>query len=276
MKKLLIGAAIAIVGATGAQAADIAARPYTKAPAMVAAYNWSGFYAGVHAGAIWQNTDQTTTIDPGAHIGIGANIAAINAAGVGGNDRTNFIGGGQIGYNWQAPGSAFVWGLEADFSGISNSNNGRSVTALLPANAPSTFTLSSSSSFDWLATIRGRLGYAFGSSMIYATGGLAIAELNVSSSYTDNLAGPYFGAGSNSVTKAGWTVGAGWEHAIAASWTVKAEYLYVHFDGVGVDYTATLVGGGSPNNLHSNASFNDNHIVRLGLNYKFGGPAVAY
>jgi outer membrane immunogenic protein len=275
--KFILSAACAIsaiVGIGAASAADLPARTYTKAPAIVASYNWSGFYAGVNAGALWQNSDQTTVVDPGPTLGNPVNTAAIGAVGTGSDNRTKFTGGGQIGYNWQAIGSAWVWGLEADFSGVAQ-NGSRSGSAVFPANAPSVFTVTSSSGYDWFATFRGRVGYAFDRSMIYATGGLAVADLRVSQSYLDNLPPSGSGAGATSVTKAGWTLGAGWAYAVASSWTIKAEYLYMHFDNVGVNYLIAAPGFG-PDTAHFNSSFDANHILRVGLNYKFGGgPVVA-
>ena len=86
---LLATVAFAALGmATQASAADLAARPYTKAPAMAPGVNWSGFYAGVMGGYAW-------------------------------GDVKGGFGGGTIGYNWQAPGSMWVWGLEADAAGAS-------------------------------------------------------------------------------------------------------------------------------------------------------------
>ena len=92
MKQLLL-AGVALSVATAASAADMQARPYTKAPppALVSpAYNWSGFYVGAMGGYGW-GTD----------------------AGNGG------FGGGTVGYNWQFPGSQFVFGIEVDAAGAS-------------------------------------------------------------------------------------------------------------------------------------------------------------
>jgi outer membrane immunogenic protein len=110
------------------------------------------------------------------------------------------------------------------------------------------------------------LGYAFGPSLIYVTGGVAVADLNVGSSYSDTLGGT--GAGSVSETKAGWTVGGGWEYALSRNWSVKTEYLYVHFDDATVTYTVTHPSRGT-NLTDVTNSFDSNHIARAGLNYKF-------
>jgi outer membrane immunogenic protein len=266
MKTLLLaGAAIGASIFHPAFSADLRA-PVTKAPPSPPpplVYNWTGFYVGAHAGAIWSSSDHTTVMEPGSHVSISQGL--VSAAGTGSNDRTGFIGGGQIGYNWQASGSHWVLGLEADFSGVPNNKGSHTGTGVL-ANGLDTFSISHSSGFDWLATVRGRLGYAFGPSLIYVTGGVAVADLNVSSSYSDTLGGT--GAGSVSETKAGWTVGGGWEYALSRNWSVKAEYLYVHFDDATVTYTVTHPTRGT-NLTNASSSFDSNHIARAGLNYKF-------
>src|SRR6187401_2872045 len=89
MKRLLLASAAFLSLMTAASAADLAARPYTKAPPLSPAYNWSGFYVGVMGGYAWDS-------------------------GNGGG-----FGGGTIGYNWQAPGSQFVFGIEVDAAGAS-------------------------------------------------------------------------------------------------------------------------------------------------------------
>ena len=222
MKRILLATVAMAAFATGqAVAADLPAyAPPAKAPAYVAPmYNWSGPYVGVNLGGAW------TDSNAGSNIG-------------------GFIYGAQIGINWQAAGSPFVFGLEADFQGSTQketANNvfflGDSATAKLP----------------WFGTVRGRLGYAFDRAMIYATGGLAYQHLKFD--YTL----PGFGTASASTTEAGWTLGGGFEWAMWDNWTVKAEYLYIDTNGNDV---ATPLGPVSFDRVK-------NHVVRAGLNYRF-------
>lgn len=103
MKKYLLATAALLFAATSASAADMAARPYTKAPAMAPAiiYNWTGFYIGGHVG--------------GAFRGNSNNV-------LGGGDDGRFMGGGQIGWDTQfAPN--WVFGLEANYSFIDTSSS---------------------------------------------------------------------------------------------------------------------------------------------------------
>jgi outer membrane immunogenic protein len=261
------------VGASSA--ADLPARTYTKAPMMVdPGYNWSGFYIGVNVGGDWRRDSWVESIDPGTHLGDPANLAAVSAAGTGNtNGQGRFIGGGQVGYNWQGAGSPWVVGVEADISGIGSRS--MSTTAFLPANVPATFTISESNNSNWLATFRGRVGYAFNRSLVYVTGGLAVADIRQSSTYSDTIVGapvPPTTGGRDGV-RAGYAIGAGWEQAFADNWSVKFEYLYTSFDRVGFNYVITSTTGGT-NLIHVSDRMNDN-IVRVGLNYRFGGPVVA-
>ena len=212
-----IGAALAVLGfATAASAADMPARNYTKAPPMVAPmFNWTGFYLGVNAGGAWTSA-------------------------VGGN-TSGFAGGGQIGYNWQAMGSPLVLGLEADLQGTSLKDSadlggGFTAEAKVPA----------------FGTVRGRIGYAFDRTMIYATGGWAYSKTEAS------ITGPG-GSVSDNKWASGWTLGGGAEWAFAGPWSLKAEYLYVNAKSVDL----TLAGVPfSTSDYHYN-------VVRAGLNYRF-------
>jgi outer membrane immunogenic protein len=209
-----LGAALAaFVLTTAASAADLPARTYTKAPPMAPAFNWTGLYVGLNAGYGWVSS--------------------------GGSDAGGFVGGGQIGYNWQAMGSPLVLGIEGDFQGadIDESATIGAVTATTRASA--------------FGTIRGRIGYAFDRAMIYATGGWAYTRTSL------DLTGPG-GSISSSDWSSGWALGGGLEYAFMGPWSVKLEYLHVDSG----DVTLTLAG------VPFTGSY-DMNVVRAGLNYRF-------
>jgi outer membrane immunogenic protein len=137
MKKILLGTvALAVLAAAPANAADLAARPYTKAPMMAPApvYNWTGFYLGGHIGGAFRGNDTV----------------------FGTSNDGRFIGGVQVGYDQQfAPN--WVLGLEANYS-FMDSGNGAGF-----ANRN-------------LGSVTGRLGYTWGPAMLYAKGGYAWAD----------------------------------------------------------------------------------------------------
>jgi opacity protein-like surface antigen len=129
------------------------------------------------------------------------------------------IGGGQIGYNFQY--ANLVFGVETDFDWTNA--DGSDIRSDNFSGSPQT--QGTTEKLDWLGTVRGRLGYASGNLLVYATGGLAYAKVNDTYSY--NLAaGLVSASGSSSDTQTGWTIGGGAELAIDRAWSLKGEYLF--------------------------------------------------
>jgi len=193
MKRVVLAGigALAVVTMMGAaNAADIQRRQAmpTKAPAYVAAYNWTGMYVGVNGGG-----------------GFGHSTWS-GATGTSGVNTTGGVVGGTVGYNYQM--NQAVFGLEGD---IDWSNIHGSTTT-----APCT-TMSCETRNSWLGTARGRIGYAFDRFMPFVTGGAAFGDIKNSPA----------GFAGDRDTKLGWTLGGGLEAAIAGPWTAKVEYLYV-------------------------------------------------
>jgi outer membrane immunogenic protein len=299
MKKLLrAGATFAALIAGRALAADLAA-PIRAVPELP--IGWSGLYVGANMGgtlssanSVTVTTIPATTFDAGGPILIqDALPAAASASAVPGVPRrAAFIGGGQVGYNWQI--GSIVAGLEGDIQGlIASETSAANLINAGPLSAstgtPFVTTFSVSRRIDYLGTVRGRLGYlASPGLLVYATGGLAYAGITESIGFTTSNGGygangvssSWFVKNDFSTARAGGTVGGGIEWMFVPNLTVKAEYLY--YD-VGT-YTAAIgrsgpvilagfPGAGSfffANNSTVSARYNGN-IVRVGLNYKFGG-----
>ncbi|WFU76771.1 outer membrane beta-barrel protein [Bradyrhizobium sp. CB2312] len=198
MKKNLLLAAVSLVALSAtapALAADLAARPYTKAPAMVATiYDWSGFYIGINGGG----GSSHATWD---FVGIGRE---------GSHDATGGTVGGQVGYRWQS--GQWVFGVEgqgnwADFSGD---------------NASALFATRNRTKIDAFGLITGQVGYAWNNVLVYVKGGAAV----VSDKYEIfGLGGPLLA--STSDTRWGGTVGAGLEYGFAPNWSVGVEYNHI-------------------------------------------------
>jgi outer membrane immunogenic protein len=220
----------------GAQAADMP----IKAPRYIEpSASWAGWYIGAHAGAAWQKTDVTPK-NAGVFDNDGYFIPDPSAS----FSKTGFIGGGQIGYNWQH--GNFVFGLEGDISGLS----GRASADVTDGNG---YGITYSSKIRWLSTVRGRFGLAVGDTMAYMTAGVAFGGVRNSVAFED---GDTF---SRSKTKTGWTVGGGVEHMISRNWTVGLEGLFVDLGNSSVDV------GDDARYRFSNQAI----IGRLKLNYKF-------
>jgi outer membrane immunogenic protein len=231
------------------------------------AYQWSGAYAGINVGWIRGTADAGTgATTSSAGYFAESSVAAISSAGAYRLSDDNVTAGGQVGYNRQY--GRFVVGCEADFN-YTGIRDAKHVTAAYPAEAWSTFTIASRVRSDWMLTVRPRLGYAFGRWLVYATGGLAVAEVKGEFRFTDTFSSLYE-TSAKSDLKTGWTVGAGIEAGIYKNLSVKAEYLYTDLGRV----SAT----GIPGNMYVSAfpasaisHYIDlrSHIVRMGVNYRF-------
>jgi outer membrane immunogenic protein len=215
MKKFytsLLGLTLASAAVLSANAAD----PYrggAGGPVYAAVDMWTGFYGGVNAGG-----------------GSSANSGDLSPAGG--------FGGGQIGYNWQGAlglGSQWVLGIEADLqgSGIEDSAFG------------------ARSSLNWFGTVRGRIGYAFGPTLVYGTGGFAFGEV-------ENTAGPF----SVTETQTGYVVGAGVEYKFNPSWSIKGEYQFISLG-------ASDLSGAGPLGF-TGGDRSEVNTFRVGVNYHFG------
>jgi outer membrane immunogenic protein len=275
MKKFLLAVASVVLGTASAFAADLAPQ-YTKAPVMAPGYNWTGFYVGANVGGQWGSADPTTsTVFTPTGYFAASSVPAIAAVGAQSVNSSSVTGGFTAGYNWQVDHAVF--GLEGDINyfGFKGSTTG---SALYPCCAPTGFTVSSSVSADWLATIRGRIGFlATPSWLLYATGGAAIAEVKGNFNFTDTFAAATESAAIRD-TRVGWTVGAGTEYAVGNGWSLKAEYLYVDLGRASTtsNNLAAFVGPGAfPGNVYTHSVDIKSNIVRVGVNYKFGGPVVA-
>ena len=271
---------VAIVGliATPAFAADMATKMPIKAPPAAPApiYNWTGWYVGGTVGGAWGNFDPSTsvTFDPTGYFVIG-NVAGVNAAGQQSIKPRGFTGGVELGYNWQA--GNVVYGLEGDVESFHLSGSSTSGTVLYsiigytpgPAEC-NCFTINSAAHTDWLATVRGRLGFAANNWLFFATGGAAFTTLHGSFSFADDDSTE---SASLSSTRVGFTVGGGVEVGLWANWSVKAEYLFVDFGRVsvnGVNQVGPDCSVGPCNGQVFTHSLDlKANIARVGLNYQF-------
>ena len=240
MKKLLLVTAslVALGAAAPAVAADLAARPYTKAPPMVqAVYDWSGFYIGLNGGG-----------------GTSHNCwNLVGGLGEGCHDATGGTVGGQIGFRWQT--GPIVFGVEAqgnwaDFSGDN-------VSAAFAPDRNRT-------KIDAFGLFTGQVGYAWNNVLLYAKGGAAV---------TDNKYDIISGAGggvlaSTSNSRWGATIGAGLEYGFAPNWSFGVEYNHLFMDRQNVTFV-------NPAFTQTDSIKQDVDLFTARVNYKFGGPAIA-
>jgi outer membrane immunogenic protein len=216
----LAAALAALLFAGLAQAADIPpAAPVQRTAVVAPAWSWTGVYAGLNAGY---------------------GMARASAFGFS-EDLDGFVGGGQVGGNWQN--GPLVVGLEADFQGTTQSKS-TSVTVL-------GVTVTEKDSVPWFGTVRGRIGAAFDRLLVYGTGGWAYAQFNVDVTALGV-------ALSSSTSKGAFVYGGGAEYRFADRWSAKVEYIRLDTG----DTNVTLFG------VPFTAKLTDN-VVRAGVNYHF-------
>ena len=303
MKKLAT-CAVAVSGllGTSAFAADIAVKgPPVPPPAPV--YNWTGWYVGLNAGASFGHAQTDFNVAPFTFSEKAAPATFITFPGVSFSDSAQpdgFMGGGQIGYNWQFS-PVWVVGVEADFQGalerdninFSHPLNENPIlsTASPGITATSTAFTDVTTKIEWFGTARLRAGYVWGNGNVfsYLTGGFAYGKVDIEGTNTvsgvlHSLSGPeaFFinqSFGHNNVNT-GWVAGYGTEGVIdfwgARNWTWKIEGLWMdlgHLDTTGVTTGANVAPPGTDLNLTGGQVTTHSHftdgILRGGLNYKF-------
>jgi outer membrane immunogenic protein len=249
MRKLLHAtAALSVLLATSmaANAADVRAQPapYTPPPPPpppVYAPSWTGFYIGANIGGAWANRDVR---DP--FLGVNFNN---------GNSNGTFIGGGQLGFNWQ-----IGWGLlgfEADFDGVANNNNGGAVFI------PSVGNIQVTSNNRWITTLAARFGVTNGPWLFYGKFGGGWVG-NDDFTVTNLTTGASTTASNNS--NSGWLLGAGIEWAFAPNWSAKAEYNFLGLDD------RTFITPFGFQGVAGDTFFvrnRDIQMVKVGINYRF-------
>jgi outer membrane immunogenic protein len=250
---LLAGTAAVALLASAASAADLPARAAPPAPVFAAppVFTWTGFYAGVNAGWGWRDDDEESVVINGA-APVPGTLFFDN------NDDGAFVGGAQIGYNYQI--GSFVVGLEADIQWADTDND--EDVRFVPAVGTGTFIPGrfENDLGDWFGTVRARLGVALDRFLIYGTGGLA---------YTDE--------------NTGWALGAGVEWALPVNWfgssavTFGLEGLWLSFDDDDDDndgFVGTFTpDGGAPFDVFApnvGDDESDFFVARAKLNFKFG------
>jgi outer membrane immunogenic protein len=251
---------LALSIATGASAADLPRK--SVAPVFVApAFTWTGFYVGLNAGYGWGESKVDVSQNPSSAL-FGADPFGYKVK------PDGFIGGAQIGYNYQI--NAFVVGIEADFQfSTMKKSNGLQGLPLNPAGIQPISRSDTESKMDYFGTIRARLGFTpMDRLLIYGTGGVMFAQVKNESAtqYNNVVFDPAFRyVGSSSSMKTGYVVGAGAEYAFTNNITAKIEYLY--YD-LGKQNYIGLRTGAPTFSLNYNVKTTGN-IVRAGVNYKF-------
>lgn len=255
MRNIAAAAAILVASTVASSAADLA----VKAPPMVApapVWTWTGFYIGAHVGAGWGETESTLT---GATFSPPPTTVAFQFP-FSQNSRSGFLGGGQIGYNWQAGWAVF--GVQGDIA-----------AANIEGTNPCLILLSCTSDSDWLATVSGRLGaVVLDRGLVYVKGGAAWLNTQHSVDFLPIAAAAIPGVNitNKESTSWGWMVGFGTEWQITPNWTAFVEYNYIKFDDKNEAFAINplLLPAGASLTVNADLK-NTLSIAKVGVNYKF-------
>jgi outer membrane immunogenic protein len=293
MRTLAIAAVAGSALFTGIVTAGAADVPLKARPMVAPAFSWTGFYVGANVGGAWTpgtgGSEFAPLFPPFIVLPPAVVIPTVIPGQLdvlgGGGGRSGVIGGGQIGYNWQV--QQFVLGVEADIVGSGLKGSTASATRTIGAPifaAPVSQTVTVDfGHIEWMASFRGRLGFAADRALFYVTGGAAVAEIGGSTTTLVNSPGISIPPGGTftlpnggSTTRWGYTVGAGLEWAFNQNWSLAGEYRYTDFGNrastfdipSGLPAFPVFFTGTSSSRLTV-----DQATVRL--NYRFGGPVMA-
>jgi outer membrane immunogenic protein len=266
----ILGTTLLIGLGQTAFAADLSLKPiYNPAPTApaLATYNWTGFYIGGNVGYGWSHRNLTNTITGTSG---GTQLSASNSAS---DHGRGWLGGGQIGFNYQFLGN-WVAGMEADIDAAHIISSASGCFRGFGTGVCGT----RDTDIKGFGTVRARLGYAFNDVLVYGTGGWAWEHgtntiqftcLGPGCPGTSGIPSTSPAPTSVDVNPSGWAAGGGVEWAFLPNWTLRAEYLHLQFDGVTEDRSKSSTFVPSlfvTSHVSSNAGID---IARVGVNYLF-------
>jgi len=255
MKKLrthLLTTAAVVAASGSAFAADMGPPVKAPLPAPIPYAQFQGWYLGGAIGAARLNVSATQTF---GSTGICGNDGATGTSDSCTTSATGFTAGVQAGYDWQS--RYFVYGVVADWTWTGLKHTLTST----PASAPTSITFIQAK-VDWLATFRGRMGLAVDDTLVYFTGGLALAELKSSVGHP-NCDSVKFCLNGLSKVQAGWVAGLGVEHKLTQNWSVFSEFLYHDFGHASASTTSKSGLGYTHEFTH------EIFQGKVGVNYRF-------
>jgi outer membrane immunogenic protein len=283
-KLLLLGLSTfaAVMLGSAAQAADMPVKaPPMAAPVM---YNWTGVYIGGHVGGAWADRNGHDRFDgDGCFWGQYGRVCFDDNNGFGRNNG-RLIAGGQIGFNYQI--NQWVWGVEGQISAVFNDNDNDNACGFFTMNGTTHDHLFRCDQRNgWIATVAARLGMTFGQTgnwLLYVKGGGAFADARFRPRLRDDCPSTWtfctsdnFSFNNNDDTRTGWMIGAGLEYGAWGNWSWKLEYNFMDFgnDNHRFDH---LIASCACNLRHDFDNDFQVHVVKFGLNYRFGAtPAAA-
>ena len=232
--------------------------------------DWTGVYVGGHAGiTVGRSSVNTSTIFDENGYFLASSVSAINAAGAQKIGSNSFNGGGQAGYIKQF--GRFVIGAEADF-GAHRINKVVISGDDYPC-CDSSFEIAQSVKTKWMFTARPRAGVTAGPALLYATGGLAVTDVEYEAVFNDNDSDALESAEFKK-TRTGYAAGGGVEVKMSDRWSARVEYLFADFGRAAVTSNNLSIDSGEgveafPENTFTHSARVKSHNFRFGMNYRF-------
>lgn len=242
MRNFLLGTAALMVLAGPAMSADLKSPVYKARPSIMPAWSWSGCFVGGHVGGLWARSTEWIVRTPnGAFFG----------QSLGGHDVDGWIGGAQAGCDYQFAGG-FVIGIQGDYAWVNAQGSHDSALE---------FGVAYHSKARSLASVTGRLGYAWDRFLGYVRSGAAWERDEYAA--TTIILGTAYTARE---TRPGWTVGVGGEYAFSNVLSGFVEYNYSDFGSRRITFEPQVAGLG----LAYLDIKETKSVVRAGLNIRFG------
>jgi len=254
--------------------------PVKALPPVAPGVNWTGFYVGGHIGYGWGNKDFSLPDIAGQKFGdcSGSHQECFDFSKLGSpalsHKLSGLLGGAQAGFNLQS--GAFVYGVEGQLSwtnmkedSLSKLGEFRFVNCWYDVTKE--IDLKAHTDVNWVATLAGRIGYAVDRVLIYAKGGVAFADQDYSWIVTKG--GKDLATAKFSDTRTGWMVGGGAEWALWHNWSAKLEYNYMDFGTETINVATSVCLNGQCSKKDVRVDIDEHmHVVKLGINYRFGMP----
>lgn len=246
----------------GETTADGDAKAFAPTPAPREECNWTGFYVGANVGGAFDRADVKLNLTgewedfpPPADQDFGEPLGSRNL------DANGLVAGGFVGYNYQW--NHWVFGAEANFDYVGLRNSFHSGTQFVNPGSGNEITVRHSFETNYRFMVGPRIGYAWDKLLFYATGGLAIADVD----FFQRITEPEFSFrqdGSTDEMKVGWMVGGGLQYCLSEHWSIRADYRYTDLDCA--DFSSE---GSDPAFTGHHEACLSFHSVTAGLAFKF-------
>lgn len=253
-KVLLISAALAMLGSPALAADMLVKKAPPRTPLPV--WSWTGFYIGGHIGGAWAKSDwfeDDSMSGAGGLAPAGFQDASIKSS--------SFIGGGQVGFDYQTGWLVFGAQADADLANLKGTVSGQNC---FPEVGVFGIFQTCTTNIRSMGTVTGRIGAASDRTLVYVLGGFAWEHEKLDNGCNSTCGAPVLVR--SVTTRDGWTIGGGLEYALAGNWTAFVQYNYMFFGTRDLQLTTALADSTPPETEDVRDHI---HVIKAGFNYRF-------